>query len=505
VSRLEELLVKFQDGSLDPEEIRELSGLLERPEARAAVVDDFFLTSAIRGHLRAAPERKAASRRFVRTRRSVRPLPSGTWAWAAAALLAAMFVILLSSSRDEAPRPVTRVAPPPAPVPEKPTPPPVEPEPEARPVPAPPRKEPLPSEPLRTPTPPPEPAPRVDPQPPPPPEPKPAPEPPRPARSQVAGIARIEEAKGTAFVVAREGKSPAVAGTELAPGQGLETGGAESRVVLTFPDKTRIELGPDSSLTDVKVDAGTRLALSTGTIRADVTPQPKAKPLIVATPHAEAKVLGTMLRVVADRDPKKGTLLEVEKGRVELKRLSDRKSVIVGSGQFAVAAVGADLKAKPLSPNVPMLRFTFDDGKTAPEWTGTVAAGPPRAGNTGCLEGRFLPDERLTRVMLSDDSNGLFCHRDGAVLTFDYWADGDTSILSVYVWNRTQALSMGQFENRNLTRRQWTRATVPLGDLRAGDKRLEEGDLIKNLTIQTNQGKGVLFVDNVEIAVPRSK
>ena len=40
---------------------------------------------------------------------------------------------------------------------------------------------------------------------------------------------------------------------------------------------------------------------------------------------------------------------------------------------------------------------------------------------------------------------------------------------------------------------------------RAVDKRLQEGDLVKNLTIQTNTGNGILFVDNVEIAVPRSK
>ena len=107
--------------------------------------------------------------------------------------------------------------------------------------------------------------------------------------------------------------------------------------------------------------------------------------------------------------------------------------------------------------------------------------------------------------MLTDSANGLFTHREGAVLSFDYWADGETSILSLYVWNRTQQLSMGQYENRNLTRRQWTRATVPLDELRAGDKRLQEGDLIKELTIQTNKGNGVLFVDNVEIVVPRSK
>jgi hypothetical protein len=412
--------------------------------------------------------------------------------------VAAVFaIVLFSSSPQEPPRTAVKWQPLPVPR-EEPKPPPP---PESKPAPEPPRREEPRPEPPPEPEPPkPAPAPREEPKPPPPPpqEPKPAaPEPPKEApRSVVVGIARIDKVEGAAFVVAKDGKSPAAAGTEFAVGQGLETG-AGGRIVLAFTDKTQVELGPDSALTDAKVDGGTRLALAAGTIRADVTPQPKLKPLVISTPHAEAKVLGTTLRVVADRDPKKGTLLEVDKGRVELRRLSDRKTVIVGSGQFAVAAVGSDMKAKPLSPNVPMVRFTFDDGKTSAEWTGTVVAGH--------LEGKYNPDDRLTRVMLSDDANGLFCHRDGAVLTFDYFADGETQILSVYVWNRTQALSMGRFEIRNLARRQWTRATVPLAELRTGDKRLEEGDLIKNLTIQTNTGNGILFVDNVEIAVPRSK
>lgn len=494
MTRLEELLLKFQDGIASSEELRELGGLLEHPDARAELVDDFYLTSAIRGHLRAAPERKT-SRRVVRTRRSLSAGPSRTWAWGAAGFLAAVFVIVLSSSpKDPPPRPVAKIPPSPVQVPE--------PTPAAReepkplpPPPAPPPEVPRPPEPPPKPTPPPEPppAPREEPKPPPPPAPpesRPAP----PPRSQTVGIARIERAEGTVLL----GKSPAPGGTEFAAGQTLETG-AESKAVLVFLDKTRVELGPDSALTDGK--SGLVVA---GTIRADVTPQPKNKALIFVTPHAEAKVLGTSLKLVIDRDPKKGTLLEVEKGRVELKRLSDRKTVIVGAGQFAVAAAGTDLKVKPLPP-VPLVKLSFEDGKALPDWVGTVESGPPREGNRGCLRGQYLSPERLTRVMLVEDANGLFTHREGAVLTFDYWADGDTSILSVYVWNRTQQLSMGNYENRSLTRRQWTRATVPLSELRDGDRRLQDGDLIKNLTIQTNQGNGILFVDNVEIAVPRAK
>jgi len=91
------------------------------------------------------------------------------------------------------------------------------------------------------------------------------------------------------------------------------------------------------------------------------------------------------------------------------------------------------------------------------------------------------------------------------VLTFDYFADGETSILSIYCWDRTQQLSIGSYENRALTRRQWTRVVLPLSELHDRDKVLQDGDLIKNLTIQTNTGNCILFVDNVEIAVPRGK
>src|SRR5262245_20804501 len=264
------------------------------------------MTSAIRSHLQGAPHRNVRT-----TRRSVTPTPARTWAWVAAGVVAVVFAVVLFSSSPQEP-PKTAVKWQPLPVPrEEPKPPPP---PDPKPAPEPPRREePRPEPPPVPEAPKPAPAPREEPQPPPPPpEPKPAaPEPPRPVQSQVVGIARIEKVEGAALV----GKAPAVAGTDLGAGQSLETGAA-SRVVLAFPDKTQVELGPESSLTE----SGARLILATGALRADVTPQPKNKPLIIVTPHAEAKVLGTILRVVADRDPKKGTLLEVEKGRVELRR-----------------------------------------------------------------------------------------------------------------------------------------------------------------------------------------
>ncbi|HVR85149.1 MAG TPA: FecR domain-containing protein, partial [Planctomycetota bacterium] len=160
-----------------------------------------------------------------------------------------------------------------------------------------------------------------------------------------AALAKVEEVAGDAFVVTKDGKSPATVGVDLIAGQGLETGGGASRIVLRLTDKTRVDLGPDSVLAELKLDSGKRIALTRGTVRAVVAKQPKGEPLIFTTPHGQATVVGTTLRLYVDPDPKKGTRLEVEEGKVELKNLAG-KTVMVESGHYAVAAVGVELVAR---------------------------------------------------------------------------------------------------------------------------------------------------------------
>jgi hypothetical protein len=182
-----------------------------------------------------------------------------------------------------------------------------------------------------------------------------------------ATLAQVEEAAGGAFRVTKEGKSPLVSGANVFLSEGLQTGGGTSHIVLRFPDKSRVDLGPDTLLAEITIDSGKRLALTQGTARAVVAKQPKAEPMIFATPHGEAKVLGTTLRLYVDPDPKKGTRLEVEEGKVELKNLTG-KAVNVESRHYAVAAAGMELAAKSLdsSMNVPRqgmaLWFRSDQG-----------------------------------------------------------------------------------------------------------------------------------------------
>jgi ferric-dicitrate binding protein FerR (iron transport regulator) len=185
------------------------------------------------------------------------------------------------------------------------------------------------------------------------PEPSKATTPPHSERPQIAKeemktltvVATVEEVSGQASLLLKEGKTAASPGKSLTVASGLETSGKASRAVLRFPDKTRLELGPNTVLRDVRIEGGKQIYVETGTVRAEVSKQPENEAMILATPHGVAKVVGTTLRLSVDPDPRKGTRLEVEEGRVELKNLSGAH-VEVGSGQFAVAHEGMELVAR---------------------------------------------------------------------------------------------------------------------------------------------------------------
>ncbi|HVR87227.1 MAG TPA: FecR domain-containing protein [Planctomycetota bacterium] len=181
-----------------------------------------------------------------------------------------------------------------------------------------------------------------------------------------AAIAKVEEIAGDAFLVTKEGKSPLVSGANVFSTDRLLTGGGGSRIVLRFSDRTRVDLGPETMLAELNTDSGKRLSLAQGTARAVVAKQPKGEPLIFTTPHGQAKVVGTTLRLVVDPDPKTGTRLEVEEGRVELKNLAG-KTVSVESGHYAVAAVGVEPVARVLPPRPRPAGFIWR-GETAKAW-----------------------------------------------------------------------------------------------------------------------------------------
>ena len=270
------------------------------------------------------------------------------WAIAAGLLLAVLALATFRPGRPEVRTEVgVRTEPRTAPEP-RPTPP------EEAPLPKPPT-------PVEAPKPPPEPIvpkeqPKVQPlppadvrpQPPPPPTapPPPKPEPPRlPVETKVA-VARIESSSGEAFLSG--GRKALRPGQDLFEGEGVHTG-ASSAIVIEFPDKTRIDLGPNTTLralfnhdSPAPGARGKRLLLDKGSLRAQVVKQPANQPMDVLTPHAEARVLGTTLQLLVGDRKDGATRLEVSEGKVQFKPAGEGKAVDVGAGHYAVAAPGVD-------------------------------------------------------------------------------------------------------------------------------------------------------------------
>lgn len=234
----------------------------------------------------------------VQRRIGVRPASRTRWVWAALAaagvLVAALFALRPAPPKVEHQVHVAPVEPPPRP----------EEKPAVVVVPDPPKPAPAivnPVDPLPTP----------DPVPP-----TPVPEPPRPAPSETrVAVAQVE-------------------GRDLLEGDGVKTRAGE-QVAIVFADRTRLEVGPGTTIRGLTLKGGKKLSLDRGTLKAQVVPQ--AEPMEVTTPHGSATVLGTTLRLAVGD----ATRVDVTEGKVRVKR--EAASVDVGAGEYAVAAPGRDL------------------------------------------------------------------------------------------------------------------------------------------------------------------
>jgi ferric-dicitrate binding protein FerR (iron transport regulator) len=181
------------------------------------------------------------------------------------------------------------------------------------------------------------------------PEPEKAPEPPKPAptTSVAAGLATLVKVDGEVFIVSASERTLAKGGENLYAGNGLAVTGTVSFI---YADGTRVDVGANSELRDLKTDGGKHFTLVRGEARAVVAKQPKDQPMIVASAHAEAKVVGTSLRLVTEEGAKGFTRLEVTEGKVQFKKLPEGKTVDVAAGQYAVASAGTELAPHPIPP-----------------------------------------------------------------------------------------------------------------------------------------------------------
>lgn len=379
------LIDAYRDGTISEEDARRLAAAIrEGGETSRRIVGELRFEGTLARALeredgesfaRSFRERLAAEESEVafvrafegRRLRAAAPRPGGgwiPWVFAAGALLAFAWILTSTGDRSPAPRIADRsIRQNPDPSPEPPR---VEPRAPERPKTVTPRPEERSIEIPGKPVPPqveprPEPRIEIEPRPEPPREEKPAPAPTQAVLATVTGVqGNVFRLDGAARVALTEGQG-------LLAGQGMECAGAKSAAVATFIDGTRIELGPETLVREIVEKKGKRVVVAKGTLVAQVARQPADGPMVFATPHAEARVVGTSLRLEVDSQ----TRLEVSEGKVRLTR-NGAKGADVAAGSFAVTGPGVEPASRILHPDdvvllAPQARIVGDEWALVPD------------------------------------------------------------------------------------------------------------------------------------------
>ena len=136
-------------------------------------------------------------------------------------------------------------------------------------------------------------------------------------------------------------------GAEL-PGGTVEGMAPRSWLELTFNDGSTVTISGNSTLT-VSDHGQKELHLKEGSLSSNVSRQPAGKPMLVYTRSAMLEVLGTQFDVQAGLA---ATMLNVSKGTVRIKRLSDDKLVDVHARQRVTAAADREMSPVPIPDTV---------------------------------------------------------------------------------------------------------------------------------------------------------
>ncbi|MEQ1748503.1 MAG: FecR family protein [Prosthecobacter sp.] len=163
------------------------------------------------------------------------------------------------------------------------------------------------------------------------------------SREDAATLSFVAEGgAGESIAITRDGRTwHPVSQENVLVGDSIELAEESPGAQLQFDSaKTTITLQPGATFRVLSLTPQKRFALDRGTLRADVAHQRVGKPMLIQTPMAEARVLGTVFTLAAESDQ---TGLTVERGSVRLSQ-GDGSMETIKAGQAAVASLGAPVR-----------------------------------------------------------------------------------------------------------------------------------------------------------------
>jgi hypothetical protein len=233
------------------------------------------------------------------------------------------------------------------------------------------------------------------------------------------GRLTLAEIHGTGFSVERAGHLlPAGIGIRLQPGDVLRTPEQVTAVIGFAPENTRLKLLPGIELALTDLSHGKRFALGVGRLEASVARQRPYRPMLITTPQAEARVVGTRFSLTVTTNT---TRLDVTEGKVKFTRTSDDVSVKVSAGHYAVAAADYELAALPFTGAILREWWTGVTGKVVND-----LKGDPRYPNRP--DGSDMARTLELSPMITNRFGVRFCGYVHPPVTGDYefWLTGAT-------------------------------------------------------------------------------
>jgi ferric-dicitrate binding protein FerR (iron transport regulator) len=290
-------------------------------------------------------------------------------------------------------------------------------------------------------------------------------------------------------------------GAELQVGDVIVT--EQSGIVVSYPEEeTRLELAPATRLEVLAHQRGKHLRLLTGSLSAEVAPQPEGRPMRLFSSEMEAVVLGTRFTLNASKDE-----LEVQKGAVRVNR-SNRADSIVVSAQERVSLRAKSMEIESLPPpplprwrDEHTLAFDFESEMTWPVLrNGRIVPAPDQKGHS--LTGELVEVTRRhgDKLVLANSLRPHCQLGPDSQLKLRYWAASGIESIEIFAYvfgfERAFKATMTVTEHDR-----WVEWQLPFRDLRLASDTAPPSVMLRSLSIHTSPVSGPLpfFVDDVVI------
>jgi len=270
-------------------------------------------------------------------------------------------------------------------------------------------------------------------------------------------------------------------GQTLDLGRELRTLDADSSADVLYPDGTRVSLGGNTFCALDQSDGAKSLTVGEGRLVASVVGQAPNRPLLISTPHAQLRVLGTELAVTVTVER---TQLTVQSGQVRLTRLADGRSIEVGAGHAAQASQDlGELVAREMLHVPETFEADFEQGLPEGWHLGVRVVEDLPAGSRGAVRAVPVPGAPLgVHHQIRSPSRwgrGLFRIHPDTYFNIRFKFEKDPGFFHIIVSART--LGPGKSETMNLfggergslwggrRRGAWYTVSIPFAQFRIDD------------------------------------